>query len=107
MTNHHGDFIWYELMTTDADAVTAFYRPLIDWRFGRSAEYREITVEGGDFIGGMLPLTDDVTAGGARPAWLGYCRSTMSIKWPSRSARAAAGSSYRRVTCPRPVASRW
>ena len=28
MTNKHGDFIWYELMTTDADAAQAFYDPV-------------------------------------------------------------------------------
>jgi uncharacterized protein len=72
MTSHHGDFIWYELMTPDADAAMAFYGPLLGWHFGGSAEYREITVDGGDFIGGMLPLSDDMIAGGARPAWLGY-----------------------------------
>ena len=72
MSNHHGDFIWYELMTSDADASMAFYGPLLGWTFGGSAEYREITVESGDFIGGMLPLDDAMIAGGARPAWLGY-----------------------------------
>lgn len=71
MTNHHGDFIWYELMTTDADAAMAFYGPLLDWRYGGSAEYREIKV-GDAHIGGMLPLTGDMTAAGAQPAWVGY-----------------------------------
>ena len=72
MANHHGDFIWYELMTGDAEASMAFYGPLLGWSFGGSAEYREIKVASGDFIGGMLPLDDAMTVGGARPAWLGY-----------------------------------
>ena len=33
MTNAQGDFVWYELMTTDADAAQAFYEPLIGWTF--------------------------------------------------------------------------
>ena len=71
MTNHHGDFIWYELMATDADAAQAFYGPMLGWRFGGSDEYREI--EGSDGgVGGMLQLTPDMTAGGAQPAWVGY-----------------------------------
>ena len=25
-------FVWYELMTTDMDAATAFYRDVVGWR---------------------------------------------------------------------------
>jgi uncharacterized protein len=71
MANHHGDFIWYELMTTDAGAAERFYAPLLGWTFGGDAGYRHIeATEGG--IGGVLPLNDAMTAGGARPAWVGY-----------------------------------
>ena len=71
MTNHHGDFIWYELMTTDAHAAQAFYGAMLGWRFGGSDEYREI--EGSDGgVGGILQLTPEMAAGGARPAWIGY-----------------------------------
>ena len=73
MPNHHGDFIWYELMTTDADAAQDFYGPLLGWRFGGSPEYREIAASEGT-IGGMLPLDEAMLAGGARPAWLGYVK---------------------------------
>ena len=31
MTNHHGDFIWYELITPDPDAAQAFYAPMLGW----------------------------------------------------------------------------
>jgi uncharacterized protein len=71
MANHHGDFIWYELMTPDAKASEAFYGPILGWSFSGGADYREIQAsEGG--VGGMLPLTAEMTAGGARPAWVGY-----------------------------------
>jgi uncharacterized protein len=71
MTNHHGDFIWYELMTTDSAASQAFYGPMLGWTFGGNDEYREIQgSEGG--VGGMLQLTPEMNAGGARPAWVGY-----------------------------------
>jgi uncharacterized protein len=71
MSNHHGDFIWYELMTPDAKASEAFYGPLLNWSFGGSDDYREITAsEGG--VGGMLQLTPEMTAGGAHPGWVGY-----------------------------------
>jgi predicted enzyme related to lactoylglutathione lyase len=71
MANHPGDFIWYELMSPDARASEAFYGPLLDWRFGGGADYREIQGSDGG-VGGFLQLTPDMTAGGARPAWVGY-----------------------------------
>lgn len=71
MANHPGDFIWYELMSPDAKASEAFYGPLLEWRFSGGAEYREIEASDGG-VGGILQLTPDMTAGGARPAWVGY-----------------------------------
>ena len=75
MANHHGDFIWYELMTTDADAAHAFYEPVVGWRIeakpSGSIDYRMITASEGN-VAGLLPLTAEMTAGGARPAWVGY-----------------------------------
>lgn len=71
MANQHGDFIWYELMSPDAKASEAFYGPILGWTFGGGDEYREIQgSEGG--VGGLLQLTPEMTAGGARPAWIGY-----------------------------------
>ena len=75
MTNHHGDFIWYELMTTDADAATKFYEAILPWHIAPSEQadidYRRIDASEGA-VGGLLDLTPDMTAGGARPVWLGY-----------------------------------
>lgn len=71
MANMHGDWIWYELMTTDADASAAFYEAILPWKIGNQPDYREIeATEGG--VGGMLQLTPEMQAGGARPAWVGY-----------------------------------
>jgi uncharacterized protein len=71
MANHHGDFIWYELMSPDGAAAKDFYGPLVGWTFGGNDEYREIQgSEGG--VGGILQLTPEMTNGGARPAWVGY-----------------------------------
>lgn len=71
MANKHGDFIWYELLTPDVDASARFYSGLLGWHVSDNPEYREITASEG-MIGGMLPLTPEMTNGGARPAWLGY-----------------------------------
>src|SRR4051812_20286627 len=74
--NPTGDFIWYELMTTDPEGAKAFYDPLIGWDIGKAAPefngYRMIGRSDGGFAGGVLPLTDEMQRNGARPMWLGY-----------------------------------
>lgn len=96
MANHHGDFIWYELMTTDAEASQRFYGPILGWKFGSDPGYRHIDgSEGG--VGGILSLTAEMTSGGARPGWFGYITvedvDTMAasvedgggkVLWPAR-----------------------
>ncbi|MEZ5568274.1 MAG: VOC family protein [Halioglobus sp.] len=75
MQNRQGDFIWYELMTTDADAAQAFYGGLIGWRFEQGPEpdtnYRIFSSPVSN-VGGVLQLTREMTEGGAQPMWAGY-----------------------------------
>lgn len=72
-----GDFIWYELMTTDANGAKDFYDALVGWNIdGKGTpeygDYRMINRSDGKFAGGVLPLTDEMQQHGARPTWLGY-----------------------------------
>jgi predicted enzyme related to lactoylglutathione lyase len=71
-----GDFIWYELMTPDADGAKAFYDAVVGWNIGEGAPefqgYRMIGRSDGGFAGGILPLNDEMQQHGARPMWLGY-----------------------------------
>lgn len=75
MTNQHSDFIWYELMTTDADAAGNFYGDLLGWRFKHAGQpgmdYRLFSKAGTD-VGGVMPLTSEMQENGARPLWAGY-----------------------------------
>jgi len=75
MANAQGDFVWYELMTTDADAAQAFYEPLIGWTFADSGtpdvDYRIGSMAGTEVVG-MMQLSEEMQQGGARPAWIGY-----------------------------------
>ncbi len=73
MANKHGDWIWYELITPDADAAARFYAAVLGWTVGDQPEYREIVASAGH-VGGILTLDDAMVAGGARPAWLGYIK---------------------------------
>src|SRR6476661_563890 len=74
--NPTGDFIWYELMTTDAGGAKAFYDAVVGWTIGEAAPefggYRMIGRSDGKSAGGILPLTPEMQQHGARPMWLGY-----------------------------------
>jgi len=74
--NPPGDFIWYELMTPDAEGSKVFYDAVIGWNIGEGVAefkgYRMIGTADGSFAGGLLPLTDEMQQHGARPTWLGY-----------------------------------
>jgi predicted enzyme related to lactoylglutathione lyase len=71
-----GAFIWYELMTTDADGAKAFYDKVVGWDIGQGEAayqgYRMINRKDGGFAGGVMPLTAEMQQHGARPTWLGY-----------------------------------
>ena len=71
-----GRFVWYDLMTTDLPAATAFYTSLAGWGtdvwdMGGGMTYRMWTV-GGTTIGGMMQLPAEAAAQGQPPHWLGY-----------------------------------
>jgi predicted enzyme related to lactoylglutathione lyase len=75
MANLHGDFIWYELLTTDADAAARFYGAVIGWQ-ARSAEgsvrdYRIFGIGGTD-VAGLTTIPAGADGAGMRPGWLGY-----------------------------------
>jgi len=75
MGNKHGDFIWYELLTSDADAAQRFYGDVVGWTFADSGQtdmdYR-IGSAGDHAVCGMMGITPEMAGHGARPAWLGY-----------------------------------
>ncbi len=77
MTNLHGDFIWYELITPDPDAAEKFYSGLVNWEFKDSGQpemdYR-ILFYGEAGIGGMMPLSAEMQQNGAKPLWAGYIK---------------------------------
>jgi len=72
MANAHGDWIWYELLTNDADGAAAFYGPLLGWSFADSGQegmdYRVFS-HGDHAIGGLMSLPDGAPM---PPCWMGY-----------------------------------
>jgi predicted enzyme related to lactoylglutathione lyase len=74
--NQTGAFIWYELTTPDPDGAKAFYDVVVGWTIeaqpSGELDYRMIGRADGGSAGGVMRLTDDMAAHGARPTWLGY-----------------------------------
>ncbi|MDO9521325.1 MAG: VOC family protein [Pseudohongiella sp.] len=81
MQNKHGDFIWYELLTSDLDGARKFYGKILGWNIVNSdmpgPEYWFFNATGIDSdkqntVGGMMQISSEMKAGGAVPLWLGY-----------------------------------
>lgn len=79
VVNSAGTFAWYELITTDAAAATAFYTKVMGW----SAQ--DASMPGRTFIlftaanipiCGLMELPEDARQQGAQPSWVGYVRVT-------------------------------
>jgi predicted enzyme related to lactoylglutathione lyase len=83
MAHPAGSFIWYELMTSDANAAARFYGAVVGWKIAGQPDpqaggmdYRLIARDDGGSAGGAMQLTPDMQANGARPAWVAYLHVT-------------------------------
>lgn len=69
------NFVWYELMTSDAAAATRFYSDVVGWKAADAGmpgmSYTLLSV-GETQIAGLMKLTDDMCAAGVPPCWTGY-----------------------------------
>jgi predicted enzyme related to lactoylglutathione lyase len=71
----HGQFVWYDLMTSDPAAAQRFYPPLTGWKtqkFEQSKPDMPYTMwtSGGAPLGGVAQITREQSAMGAKPSWL-------------------------------------
>ena len=71
-----GSWIWYELMTPDAEGSKAFYDRVVGWNIqtmhGEDSNYGFINNADGGMTGGVLRLDAEMERHGARPCWIGY-----------------------------------
>jgi hypothetical protein len=68
-------FVWYELMTTDAQAAEAFYCQVIGWSAadaGMPGTAYTLLSAGPAVIAGLMALPKEACDAGARPGWIGY-----------------------------------
>ncbi|HEY4116579.1 MAG TPA: VOC family protein [Byssovorax sp.] len=67
-----GEFVWYELLTTDVDAAKAFYSHVVGWKtqpFPESPMPYTMWVGEQGPLGGVMPLPDEAKKMGAPPHW--------------------------------------
>ncbi|MDB5651640.1 MAG: hypothetical protein JWL62_3160 [Hyphomicrobiales bacterium] len=75
MSPFKGNFVWYDLMTTDPKAAEAFYSAVIGWKTadsGLPGMVYTVVSAGETGVGGIMALPADAASAGARPAWSGY-----------------------------------
>ena len=71
-----GEFVWYELMTTDPAAAKKFYTDVVGWgtapfENGSGMDYT-MWMKGEAPVGGVMELPEEARKGGAPPHWIGY-----------------------------------
>jgi hypothetical protein len=83
MSDDHGRFIWYELMTPDLEAAKRFYGAVAGWTAHEmpmgdgdhdhpDGHAYTILEASGAGVGGAMPLSDEHKAQGVPPNWTGY-----------------------------------
>lgn len=74
-------FVWYELMTTDAEAAQRFYAQVVGWQAADAGmpgmAYTLLSPPAGPAtacgpVAGLMALGPEECAAGARPGWVGY-----------------------------------
>ncbi len=75
MATPQGAFVWYELMTSDPAAATAFYTQVVGWTAADSdmpgMQYTLVSA-GPAQVAGIMAIPDEARAMGAMPGWEGY-----------------------------------
>ena len=75
MSDSHGRFVWYELMTTDTGAAKAFYGDVDGWGAQDApmpGMRYTLFMLGDTHVGGLMDLPEDARKMGAPPSWIGY-----------------------------------
>ncbi|RAK58643.1 VOC family protein [Phenylobacterium hankyongense] len=97
MSNFHGRFIWYELMTPDIAGAKSFYGNVVGWTSQDmpmpGGAYTILEADGAG-VGGAMPLTDEVKAMGVPPNWTAYV-AVDDVDAAARKAASLGGSVIR------------
>jgi len=75
LVNQLGHFAWYELLTTDVAAASAFYGKVVGWgaKDASTPDLAYTVLAAGDVpVGGLMELPEEGRRQGATPRWVGY-----------------------------------
>lgn len=77
MNDNKGEFLWYELMTTDTEAAKAFYTEVLGWGAvawdgGEMPMQYTMWTLGEEAVGGLMELPEMARTMGAPPSWVAY-----------------------------------
>src|SRR5262249_30306010 len=101
MSAPSGKFIWYDVMTSDTKAATAFYSQVMGWDAQEHAmpDNRTYTVfsKGPAVVAGLMGIPEELCAEGAKPCWSGYV-ATDNVDADAARVAAAGGAIKRRPT---------
>jgi predicted enzyme related to lactoylglutathione lyase len=68
----HGQFVWYELTTPDADSAQKFYPKFTGWGTQPFDKDYTMFTTGGVPVAGIFRLTDEMRQQGVPPNWMPY-----------------------------------
>lgn len=75
MSGSQGDFVWYELVTTDPQKAESFYGDVFGWNTRDAGNpdmrYTLLSSNGAD-VGGVMKLPPEACDAGGKPGWIGY-----------------------------------
>jgi len=72
MSDSQGNFVWYELDTSDVQGAIKFYKDVIGWGTQRFGETYVMWTAGATPVGGVMMLPDEARKMGAPPHWIAY-----------------------------------
>jgi len=75
MSAHRGQFVWYELMTTDVERAKTFYGDVVGWGNQDASHpgmnYTLFTFDS-VHVAGLMTLPEEARKIGVPPSWIGY-----------------------------------
>lgn len=87
-----GEFVWYELLTTDIEGAKRFYAQAVGWEmqpYEKDPSYTMWTT-GGTPLGGLMALPEEARRMGAPPNWMAYI-STLDADATAKQAKSLGG----------------
>ena len=100
----HGQFVWYDLMTSDVAGAKRFYPALFGWKteefpFASPDQPYTMWTNGGKTIGGVGKLSDEQKQMGVPPSWL----PSVMVNNVDQTAQQAASLGGKVVAGPFPI----